>query len=231
MGQAVTLGKIEIRNSNFQTVSACGLAFVVLLVLFAYPPIARAHQLDEYLQATLVAIEPGEIRLHMNLTPGVEVADMVLAAIDRDGDGEITTAEAAAYAGALKDDLVVQLDGRRLELTPAKWNFPPLEDLRTGWGMMQVEYAVACGAISGGPHTLSVQNRHQHRVSAYLLNAALPATNAIQVTAQRRNYNQSSGEIDFTCPAPAAAPRSMIATAGALAALLAATAGWVLRRF
>ena len=202
-----------------------------LLGLLARPSAGHGHQLDEYLQATLVTIEPGEIRLHMNLTPGVEVAEQVLSEIDRDGDGEITAAEAAAYSGTLKDDLAVRLDGRLLEVTPGKWSFPAIEDLRTGWGIMQVEYTVASSGLSGGPHTLSVQNRHQHRISAYLINAALPATTAVQVTAQRRNYNQSSGEIDFTYWAPQVAPRAPMAIAGAVAALLVAVAGWTVRKF
>ena len=51
---------------------------VIFLALLARPERAAAHQLDEYLQGTLVAIEPGEIRLQMNLTPGVAVAEKVL---------------------------------------------------------------------------------------------------------------------------------------------------------
>jgi len=59
----------------------------LLLGLVALPSSALAHQLDEYLQATLVSIEPGEIRLQINLTPGVAVAEQVLALVDRDHGG------------------------------------------------------------------------------------------------------------------------------------------------
>ena len=61
-------------------------------------------RLDEYLQATLVAIESSGVRLQVNLMPGVAVADQVLAVIDRDRDGMISTNEAAAYAELLKRD-------------------------------------------------------------------------------------------------------------------------------
>jgi hypothetical protein len=201
---------------------------LLLLALAAWPTAAQGHQLDEYLQATLVAIEPGDIRLLINLTPGTEVAAQVLAQIDRDGDGVISSAEAAAYADALNQDLVVRLDDRPYELTLTASNFPPPEDLRTGWGIIQLEYRVACGEFAGGPHRLTVQNRHQHNVSAYLLNAAQPKSPALQITAQKRNYNQSTGEIQFTFQSPRkAAPTAAII--GSLAALLIAGAAWLLR--
>jgi hypothetical protein len=175
-----------------------------------------------------VAIEPGDIRLLINLTPGTEVAAQVLAQIDRDGDGVISSAEAAAYADALNQDLVVRLDDRPCELTLGDSNIPPPEDLRTGWGIIQLEYRVACGEFAGGPHRLTVQNRHQHNVSAYLCNAAQPKSPALQITAQKRNYNQSTCEIEFTVQGPPrVAPTA--ALIGLLAALLIAAAAWLLR--
>src|SRR4051812_11720493 len=50
----------------------------LILLLLALPCAVFGHQLDEYIEATLVAIEPGDIRLQINLTPGVEIADQVL---------------------------------------------------------------------------------------------------------------------------------------------------------
>src|SRR5258707_1157601 len=52
---------------------------LVFVAMGAAVPVVDAHVLDEYLQSTLVAIEPGDIRLKINLTPGVEIADKVLA--------------------------------------------------------------------------------------------------------------------------------------------------------
>jgi len=201
---------------------------LLLLAVVASPSTVRGHQLDEYLQATLVAIEPGDVRLLINLTPGTEVAAQVLAQIDRDADGVISSAEAAAYADALNQDLVVRLDDHPCELSLTASNFPLPEDLRTGWGIIQLEYRVACGAFAGGPHRLTVQNRHQHNVSAYLLNAAQPKSPALQITAQKRNYNQSTGEIEFTVQAPPkAAPAAAII--GSLAALLIGGVAWLLK--
>jgi hypothetical protein len=86
----------------------------LLLALLGFPSAVFAHRDDQYLQATLVAIEPSGVRLQINLTPGVAVAEQVLAQIDRDRDGAISKNEAAAYAKLLKGDLTLRVDGRKL---------------------------------------------------------------------------------------------------------------------
>ena len=84
----------------------------LLLAFIAFPTAAFAHRLDEYLQATLVAIEPSVVRLQINLTPGVVVAEKVLARIDHDKDNAISKTESAAYAELLKRDLTLRRTGK-----------------------------------------------------------------------------------------------------------------------
>src|SRR5438132_10628279 len=96
----------------------------LLLALLVFPSAVFAHRLDEYLQATLVVIEPRAVRLQINLTPGVAIAEKVLAPIDRDGNGVISTNEATAYADLLKRDLIVRLDEREVELKLTATSFP-----------------------------------------------------------------------------------------------------------
>lgn len=156
-----------------------------------------AHPVDEFVQATLVAVEPGAIRFQMNLTPGTAMAERVLALIDRDRDGLISTNEAAAYAELVRRDLAVRLDGREVELKLAALNFPEPAEMRTGWGIIQLEYSLTTGSLAGGPHKLAFNNRHHPVASAYLLNAGRPESAAVKITGQRRNEDQSSGEIDF----------------------------------
>jgi len=121
----------------------------LLLALLAFPSAVFAHRDDQYLQATLVAIEPSGVRLQMNLTPGVAVAEQVIAEIDRDRDGAISKNEAAAYAELLKRDLTLRIDGRDLELKLTASEFVPPEELRTGSGTIQMEFSrsrwLACG--------------------------------------------------------------------------------------
>jgi hypothetical protein len=193
----------------------------LLLALLGLPIRALAHQLDEYLQATLVAIGPTEIRLQINLTPGVAVAEQVLGLIDRSRDGTISTNESAAYAELLKRDLIVQLDRRNVELRLAACYFPEPEVLQTGWGIIQVEYSVTPGVLAAGGHKLTLENRHKPAASVYLFNAAQPGSAAVRITGQKRNENQSTGEIAFDFHPP---PNRSV-TAGivvSLAALLVA---------
>src|SRR4051812_13382803 len=146
----------------------------LLLISFAFPSIVSAHRLDEYLQATLVAIEPEDVRLQINLTPGVAVAEQVLALIDRDHNGVISTNEAAAYAQLLKGDLTVRLDKRRVGLKLTASKFPAPAELRTGSGIIQLEFSVTPTALATGPHSFMLENRHLARMSVYLFNAAKP---------------------------------------------------------
>src|SRR4051794_13413565 len=93
------------------------LEFLLLwLLLLALPSSLSAHRLDENLQATLVHIETNGIQFNIQLTPGAVVAEPVLAVLDLDHDGIVSTNEAAAYAESIRRDLTARLDGQILEL-------------------------------------------------------------------------------------------------------------------
>ena len=197
----------------------------LLLALLAVPSAGFAHRLDEYLQATLVAIEPGGFRLQINLTPGVAFADQMLGLIDRNRDSVISTNEAAAYAELLKHDLIVQLDQRNIELKLTASNFADPAELRTGLGIIQVEFSVTPGSLAAGRHKLTVENRHLPAASVYLFNAAQPGSTSVRITGQKRNENQSTGEITFDLqpsPKPALAVSIVVSLAALLVVLLRA---------
>lgn len=170
----------------------------LLLALLSLPSAVFAHRDDEYLQATLVVIEPGEVRLQINLTPGIAVAEQVIAQIDRDRDGAISENEAAAYAELLKRDLTLRLDGRKSELKLTASEFVSPEELRTGSGIIQMEFIASFGPLAAGSHRLALENRHLPKISVYLINAARPRFATVDITRQKRNDNQSVGEIEFT---------------------------------
>ena len=176
----------------------------IWLALLAFPFTGSAHRLDEYLQATLVVIEPDSIKLQINLTPGVAVAPPVLALIDGDRDGLFSTNEAVAYAELLKRDLTLRLDEHLLQLRLTPPDFPPPDELRIGWGIIRLEYTATPERFAAGTHELVFENRHQTNLSVYLVNAALPKSNSISITRQTRNENQSTARIEFTFQPPAA---------------------------
>jgi hypothetical protein len=74
------------------SLALCAVMFLSMATL------ALAHRLDEYLQATTFVVNGDHVEVQMRLTPGVEVFDRVLAAIDANGDGLISEAEQRAYA-------------------------------------------------------------------------------------------------------------------------------------
>jgi hypothetical protein len=170
---------------------------LLLLALLALPSVVFAHRLDEYLQATLVAIEPRGVRLQINLTPGVDAASKVLGKIDRNGDGGISKNESAGYAELLKRDLTIRLDGRELKLKLTAFKFPAPTELRDGLGIIQLEFFAPFSSLAAGAHKLQIENRHLPALSVYLLNAAQLKTRKIQITRQKRTDNQATGEIEF----------------------------------
>jgi hypothetical protein len=169
----------------------------LLFALLAFPSAVFAHRDDEYLQATLVAIEPSGVRLQINLTPGVAVAEQVIAEIDRDRDGAISENEAAAYAELLKRDLTLRMDGQDLEFKLTASEFVEPAELRTGSGTIQMEFCAILRPLATGPHRLTFENRHLTSMSVYLINASQPRFATVQITRQKRNENQSTGEIEF----------------------------------
>jgi hypothetical protein len=169
----------------------------LLLALLSLPSAVFAHRDDQYLQATLVAIAPSRVTLQINLTPGVAVAEQVIAQIDRDRDGAISKNEAATYAELLKGDLTLRVAERKLELKLTASEFVPPAELRTGSGIIQMEFSANLGPLAAGPHRLTFENRHLTMISVYLINAAQPRFAAVEITRQKRNGNQSAGEIEF----------------------------------
>jgi hypothetical protein len=136
--------------------------------------------------------------VQINLTPGVAVAEQVLAEIDRDRDGAISKNEAAAYAKRLNGDLTLRVDGRDLELKLTASEFVAPEELRTGSGTIQMEFSATLAPLAAGPHRLTLENRHLTTMSVYLINASQPRLATVQINRQKRNENQSAGDIEFT---------------------------------
>jgi hypothetical protein len=203
----------------------------LLFALAALPSAAFAHRLDECLQATIVAIEPGELRLRINLTPGAAVAEAVIALIDRNHDDVISAAEAAAYAGALRGDLAAKVDESDIELSLADCEVASPADLRTGSGIIRVEFTGGIGPLAPGNHSVTLENRHLAPASVYLVNAAAPRSRAIRIIRQSRNDNQSVGEIRYTFE-PSARRSSLVGMGVSAAAAGAAFAGiwWARKR-
>ncbi len=170
--------------------------FAAAVILVAVPIAASAHRLDEYLQATRFALATDHILVKIDLTPGADVAPAIFALINTDHDGTISAMEGKAYAKRLLDDCVFEVDGqpRRLEVISAL--FPPFEDMQDGVGIIRIQ-ARAPWRGNPGHHVLFFRNNHKTDLGAYLVNVLVPASRAIEVTDQRRDFVQREIRLDF----------------------------------
>jgi hypothetical protein len=157
---------------------------------------ASAHRLDEYLQATLLSIEKDRVQGLMRLTPGVAVSAFVLTSVDANADGEISEAERRAYAERVLRDVSLKIDEHKLSPQLISVEFPGVEEMKQGLGEIQIEFGADLPR-SGRDRRLVFENRHQSRISAYLVNCLAPSDPDIRIVAQNRNEQQSFYQVDY----------------------------------
>lgn len=169
-------------------------AVAAILAALAAP--AQAHALDEYLQAVLVGVEKDRVSLSMRLVPGVAVWPDVLRGMDGNADGNISVAERLSYPARVRSDLHLSLDGKRLPLRVISADIPEPELLQDGVGQMRIEFIAD---LPPGParRRLVLENRHQSRIGAYLVNSLASRDPDIRLGTQRRNENQSFYQLDY----------------------------------
>jgi hypothetical protein len=170
------------------------LGIVAALSLFAAT--ALAHRLDEYLQATRLAFARDRIVLKIDLTPGVDVAPTVFARIDTNRDGQISEGEGRAYSQQVLNEIVIELDGRKQRLEIVRFEFPTFEEMSLGVGIIRIE-ARAPWTVTPGTHELFVRNNHRPDCGVYLVNALVPASPDIEITAQKRDPLQREMRVEF----------------------------------
>ena len=159
---------------------------------------ASAHRLDEYLQATRVSVAANRIEISIDLTPGVAVADQVLAVIDRDRDGHVSHAERDAYAQRVLKDIRIAFDEKVLALSLVDASFPALHEVKGGMGVIRIKATATTEPLAAGNHALSLTNAHLPAISVYLVNALVPKVPAIRITRQTRDEHQKTYRLEFS---------------------------------
>jgi hypothetical protein len=190
-----------------------------MTIVIAWGTGVSAHRVDEFLQATRIAIDPDRVQLELDLTPGIALAETILAEIDRNHDGSLSTDEQRAYGSLVLNALALDIDGTALRAELASSSFPGPAEIRRGEGTVRFHLTAALPRLAGGVHHLLFRNRHHPDRSVYLANALVPATGLVSVTAQRRDGNQSELTIDYLLRAAPARPSVWL-----LGGLVAATA-------
>ena len=192
-------------------------------LLFSVATPAFAHRVDEYLQATTIAVEKDRVALQLRFAPGIEVFPRVLALIDTDRDGAVAEAELRAYAQRVAGDLSLSVDGARLPLRLVSSRMEPLEALQDGRGTIELSFDAAVPP-GGENRRLLFENHHQRAMAEYLVNGLVPSDSTIRLGAQRRSFDQSVYRLDYAQASVAAQPPSIPLSTGifgwAAAALL-----------
>lgn len=190
---------------------------------------ASAHRKDEYLQAARIAIDPDRVQLTLDLTPGISVADAILAGIDRDRDAAISAQETRDYALNVLTCIALDVDDVPVRLELAGSTFPAVDDVRNGEGAMRVEAVAQMPRLRDGAHRLHYRNDHRPDIGVYLANALVPGSTRVAVTAQRRDRDQRDLIIDYVLE-PDATRGGLQVSAAAGVGLTSIAAFWWRRR-
>jgi hypothetical protein len=169
-----------------------------LIIAIAASTDLSAHRKDEFLQAARLAVAPGRIELQLDLTPGIAIADDIIADIDDNRDGKLSVNERQAYVGRVLSAIDVEIDGHAVSVASIASSFPDLETFRRGEGTIQLRLDATLPQLSAGAHHLSYRNSYRHDVGAYLANALVPDSDQVAITAQRRDADQRDLTIDYT---------------------------------
>jgi hypothetical protein len=163
-----------------------------------------SHRRDEYLQAARLAIEPGRVEIALDLTPGIAVADQVLADVDSNRNQAFDGAEVQAYARRVLRALTVEVDGKPLTLLLIEAVAPAPGAVRTGDGAFRLRAHARMPSLGAGVHQLRYRNDYRPDLGVYLANALAPADTRVTIEAQRRDPEQRELTIEYTLEPDAA---------------------------
>jgi nickel/cobalt transporter (NicO) family protein len=162
----------------------------VLLLLVAMYVMATGHVLDQYLQAAQIAVAADGVRIELRMTPGAQVADRILSLIDADGNGQISSTEEQAYAHTILRDISLEVDGRRVTLTPVRIDFPSQGEMSEGNGTIHLALFAKAPFDVRGDHQISFRNDHRPELGVYLANTLVPNTDSIRIVGLHRDALQ-----------------------------------------
>lgn len=138
------------------------------------------------------------MEIALDLTPGIAVAEVVLAEIDVDANGSISAAEARAYSTRVLTSIALDVDGIPLRVELIDSAFPPFDTVRKGEGTTRIQATASMPRLADGPHHLRYRNAYRSDIGVYLANALVPASDRVTVAAQRRDVDQRDLVIDYT---------------------------------
>ena len=156
-----------------------------------------AHRRDEYLQATRLAIDPDRVQIALDLTPGIAVAEGILAEIDRDANRAISAAEARAYSERVLSAIALDVDGVPLRVELVDSAFPTIDTVGRGEGTARIQAVAPMPRLADGLHHLRYRNAYRSDIGVYLANTLVPASDRVTVATQQRDVDQRDLLVDY----------------------------------
>jgi hypothetical protein len=155
---------------------------------------ALAHPLDEVIQAAYVTLAPGEVQLDLEIQPGSLVAPGMARAVDANGDGRISEAEARAYGERVLAASSLTLDGAKAPLRLQKVLAPSYANLSRG-DILRI-YAVAGTRMHPGPVTLRFANGYAPMKSQCQANVFLSMGGGWSFKVDRQGHSPDGRRLD-----------------------------------
>ena len=157
-----------------------------------------AHRRDELLQAARIGVAADRVELELSLTPGVAVADDVIAAIDRDRNGVLSPEEQRLYTNQVMAATELRIDGRLAKMEVGTSVYPLPGELRDGDRSIELRSTATLPELSSGRHAIAFTNSYRGDISVYLANALKPDSERIVIASQHRDPAQRTLAIGFT---------------------------------
>jgi hypothetical protein len=158
------------------------------------PRAARAHPLDEVIQAAYVTLAPGEVQLDLEIQPGSLVAAGIARAVDANGDGRISDAEARAYAARVLQASSLTVDGVGTPLRLQRVEAPSYANLARG-DILRI-YAVAGARMRPGPAVLRYANGYAPAKSQCQANVFLSLGGGWRFAVERQGHSADGRQLD-----------------------------------
>lgn len=161
-------------------------------------PQAKAHPLDEFYQATFIAVGPNRVSLTVELYAGVLIAPKVIELIDKNLDDVISEEEAEGYAQLFLDDLTFEVSSTPEKLYIANVEISTPLDLRAGVGVVHFDLYADLPAAHRGENEFFYENNHYPDSGVYLVNALSDDPQWVQIQKQERDVFQKSLRVSYT---------------------------------
>jgi hypothetical protein len=179
-----------------------GFLFAAVLLL---PGEALAHELDEYLMASRLALRSAGVGVEMDLTPGASVAQNIVKTIDRNGDGRIDGHEAHAYARVILARVSLTIDGARRPLALEHVEMAPAGTLLEGTGSISLVASTSVD-MAPGRHRAVLRNGQSSAAAVFLANALMPESPDIVIASQARDAAARELRVEYEVKS---APRAL----------------------